>query len=143
MKKYIYTSLMMALVSMFSFSFVACGSDDDDVEAPVIVIKEANIEEDELCVEANVVAKGRTAAILLEIFDSTGNTRKVSKQVTDAKYLNVLNIDEFHVHVDIAGKNIVVNDMLKFTVTDANGSATTAQKSITHEEDDDHHEHEH
>ena len=31
----------------------------------------------------------------------------------------------------------VVGDLLKLTVTDANGKSTTAQKSITEEEDDD------
>ncbi len=133
-----FLSLMMALVSVFSLTIVSCGSDDDDPEAPVIVMKEANIEENELCVEANVVAKGRTASILIEVCDSTGNNVKVAKTVTDAKYINVLNIDDFHVHVDITGKNVVVNDVLKLTVADANGHSTTAKKSITKEEHEDH-----
>lgn len=138
MKKIINMSLMMALITLFTLSFTACSSDDDNNKqpAPQITLNEANIEGDILCVQADVVAKGRTAAILLTITDKAGNV-KVTYPVTDSKYIGVLNIDGFHVHVDIAGKNVEEGDLLKMTVTDAEGQTVTAQKSITAEDDDD------
>jgi hypothetical protein len=48
-----------------------------------------------------------------------------------------LNIAGFHVHVDIADKGVVAGDLLQLTVTDGNSKSTTAQKSITEEEDED------
>lgn len=147
MKKYIYMSLLMALSCVFTLSFSSCSKDDDDdkLPAPFITLHEANIEGDELCTQADVVAKGRTASILLTIEDKNG-TVKVTRPVTDSKYIGVLNIDGFHVHVDIAGKNVEEGDVLKMTVTDAQGLSTTVQMSITEEEEDeddhDHHHHE-
>ena len=137
MKKIINMSLMMALITVSTLSFTACSNDDDDKQpAPQITLNEANIEGDILCVQADVVAKGRTATILLTIVGKDGAT-KVAYPVTDSKYIGVLNIDGFHVHVDIAGKNVEEGDVLQMTVTDAEGQTVTAQKGITAEEDDD------
>ena len=137
MKKIINMSLMMALITVFTLSFTACSNDDDDKQpAPQITLNEANIEGDILCVQADVVAKGRTATILLTIVGKDG-AAKVAYPVTDSKYIGVLNIDGFHVHVDIAGKNGEEGDVLQMTVTDAEGQTVTAQKGITAEEDDD------
>lgn len=141
MKKIINMSLMMALITMLTFSFTACSDDDDDkLPAPQITLSEANIEGDILCVQADVVAQGRTAAILLNVAGKDGNV-KVTQPVTDNKYIGVLNIDGFHVHVDIAGKGVEEGDLLKMTVTDAEGQAVTVQKAITAEEDDDDEDH--
>ncbi len=143
MKNLKYMSLMLALVSVMTMVLTACSDDDDNnTPAPVIEVEEANIEGDELCVEADIVAQGRTAAILINICDATGQTVKVAQPVTNSKYIGVLNIEGFHVHVDIDGKNVAVGDQLKLTVTDANGRSTTAQKAITEEEDEDE-EHDH
>ena len=137
MKKIINMSLMMALITVFTLSFTACSDDDDDKQpAPQITLNEANIEGDILCVQADVVAKGRTAAILLTVAGKDGIV-KVTHSVTDSKYIGVLNIDGFHMHIDIAGKNIEEGDLLQMTVTDAEGQTVTAQKGITAEEDDD------
>lgn len=137
MKKIINMSLMMALITVFTLSFTACSNDDDDKQpAPQITLNKANIEGDILCVQADVVAKGRTATILLTIVGKDG-AAKVAYPVTDSKYIGVLNIDGFHVHVDIAGKNVEEGDVLQMTVTDAEGQTVTAQKGITAEEDDD------
>ena len=136
MKKYIYMSLMMALLCVFSLSSTGCDDDDDKLPAPEITINEANIEDDVLCVQADVVAKGRTASILLTITGQNG-TVKASQAVTDSKYIGVLNIDGFHVHVDIADKNVEEGDILEMSVTDEQGLTTTSKKSITEEEDDD------
>ena len=142
MKNLKFMSLLMALVSVITIGFTSCGSDDDDTPAPTIEMEEANIEGNELCVEADIVAQGRTASILINICDPSGKTIKVAQPVAGSKYIGVLNIDDFHVHVDITGKNVVVGDLLKLTVADANGRSTTAQKSITEEEDeDDEHHH--
>ena len=136
MKKIINMSLMMALITVFTLGFTACSNDDDDKQpAPQITLNEANIEGDILCVQADVVAKGRTATILLTIVGKDG-AAKVAYPVTDSKYIGVLNIDGFHVHVDIAGKNVEEGDVLQMTVTDAEGQTVTAQKGITAEEDD-------
>ena len=137
MKKIINMSLMMALITVSTLSFTACSNDDDDKQpAPQITLNEANIEGDILCVQADVVAKGRTATILLTIVGKDG-AAKVAYPVTDSKYIGVLNIDGFHVHVDIAGKNVEEGDVLQMTVTDAEGQTVTVQKGITAEEDDD------
>jgi hypothetical protein len=136
MKKIINMSLMMALITIFTLSFTACSNDDDKQPAPQITLHEANIEGDILCVQADVVAKGRTTAILLTIAGKDGNV-KVAYPVTDSKYIGVLNIDGFHVHVDINGKNVEEGDVLKMTVTDAEGQTANAQKAITAEEDED------
>lgn len=141
MKNLKYMSLLMALVSVITIGFTSCGSDDDDTPAPTIEMEEANIEGNELCVEADIVAQGRTASILINICDPSGKTIKVAQPVAGSKYIGVLNIDDFHVHVDITGKNVVVGDLLKLTVADANGRSTTAQKSITEEDEDDEHHH--
>ena len=146
MKKIFNMSLMMALFTVFTLSFSACSNDDDDKQpAPQITLKEANIEGDILCVQADVVAKGRTAAILLTIAGKDGNV-KVTYPVTDSKYIGVLNIDGFHVHVGIDGKNVQEGDVLKMSVTDAEGQTANAKKDITAEEDEDdedeHHHHE-
>lgn len=138
MKNLKYMSLMMALACVLSLGFSSCSSDDDDnTPAPSIMMDEANIEEGEICVKADVYAPGHTKAIQITITDATGNTTKVTKDVSDAKYINVLNIDGFHVHVDIAGKGVVVGDLLNLKVTDANGKSAIGQKNITEEEDDD------
>jgi len=143
MKKYIYMSLMTALTLVFTLSFSSCSDDDDDkLPAPEITLHEANIEGDILCTQADVVAKGRTAAIMLTIEGKNG-TVKVTRPVTDSKYIGVLNIDGFHVHVDIAGKNVEAGDLLKMTVTDAQGLSTTAKMSISEDEDEDEDEHHH
>ena len=136
MKKIINMSLMMALFTVLTICFTACSNDDDDkLPAPQITLNEANIEGDILCVQADVIAKGRTSAILLTITGKDGST-KVTYPVTDNKYIGVLNIDGFHVHVDINGKNVEEGDLLKMTVTDAEGQSVTAQKDITAEEED-------
>lgn len=136
MKKIINMSLMMALFTVLTLCFTACSNDDDDkLPAPQITLNEANIEGDILCVQADVIAKGRTSAILLTITGKDGST-KVTYPVTDSKYIGVLNIDGFHVHVDINGKNVEEGDLLKMTVTDAEGQSATAQKDITAEEED-------
>ena len=137
MKNFKYMSLMMAFACVISLGFASCSSNDDDTEAPTIVMDEANIEDGYICVKADVYAPGRTAAIQIIVTDATGNTTKVVENVTDSKYIGVLNIDGFHVHVDIDGKGVVVGDKLNLKVTDANGKTTTGQKSITEEEDDD------
>ncbi len=145
MKNLKYLSLLAILLCVCSFGLTSCSSDDDDsssAPAPVIKLNEANIEGNELCVEADIVAQGRIAAIVINILDATGNTVKVTNPVSASKYLGVLNIDDFHVHVDITGKNVAVGDLLKLLVVDANGHSTTAQKSITQEVDDDE-EHDH
>ena len=136
-------SLMTALTLVLTLSFSSCSDDDDDkLPAPEITLHEANIEGDILCTQADVVAKGRTAAIMLTIEGKNG-TVKVTRPVTDSKYIGVLNIDGFHVHVDIAGKNVEAGDLLKMTVTDAQGLSTTAKMSISEEEDEDEDEHHH
>ncbi len=144
MKKYINASLILAIITIFTLSFTACSSDDDDNKqpAPQITLNEANIEGDELCVQANVLAKGRTATILLNVVGKNGAV-KVAQAITDKKYIGVLNIDEFHVHVDITGKNVEEGDQLKMTVTDEQGLTSTVQKDITAEEEDEDHDHDH
>ena len=138
MKNLKYMSLMMALACVISLGFIACSDDDDDdAPAPTIVMDEANIEDGVICVKADVVAPGRTAAIQIIITDVTGGTTKVTQNVTDSKYIGVLNIEGFHVHVDIAGKGVEEGDLLKLSVTDGNGKTTIGQKSITEEEDED------
>jgi len=128
--------LLKAALFVLTMAITACGS-DDDLPAPRIELKEANIEGDELCVEADIVAQGRTAAINIVICDVKGQTTKVAYPVTASSYIGVLNINDFHVHVPIASKNVVVGDLLQLTVIDAQGLTTTAQKSITEEDDDD------
>ena len=128
MKTIKYLSLIMALVSVMTMVLTSCGDDDDNsVAAPSIVMDEANIEGAELCVKADVTAPGRTAHILIEVTDAAGKIVKVAKPVIDDMYIGKLNIDGLHVHVDIAGKGVVVGDQLKLTVTDANGKSTTAK----------------
>ncbi|MBP5425139.1 MAG: hypothetical protein J6Y33_03585 [Prevotella sp.] len=143
MKNLKYMSLMLALITIFTISFTACGDNDDDkLPAPVITIDEANIEGDILCVQADVEAQGRTAAILLTVTGKDGKT-KVTYPVTDSKYIGVLNIEGFHVHVNIAGKNVEEGDLLKMTVTDSQGESVSAQKNVTAEEEEDEDEDEH
>ena len=138
MKELKYLSLMLALACVITLGFTSCGDDDDDEEtpAPTIEMDEANIADGYICVKADIIAPGRTAAILITVTNASGNTTKVSKVVTDTKYIGVLNIDGFHVHVDINGTGVTEGDLLKLTVTDANGKSTTAQKNITEEDED-------
>lgn len=139
MKSIKYLSLMASILSVVTFGLTSCNNDDveDTTPAPTIVMDEANIEGSIICVKADVVAPGRTAAIQITVTDAAGNTTKVTKDVTDAKYIGMLNIDGFHVHVDIDGKGVTEGDVLRLKVTDANGKTSVAQKSITAEEDDD------
>lgn len=144
MKNMKYMSLMMALACAITLGLTSCSSDDeDDVAAPSIEMDEANIEDGIICVKADVYAPGRTSAIQITVTDATGNTTKVTQNVTDSKYIGVLNIDGFHVHVNIDGKGVVEGDLLKLKVTDGNGKSTIAQKSITEEEEEGEHEHDH
>ena len=133
MKRIIFASL-----SLLSICLTSCDDDDDDDDtpAPIVAITEANIEGDELCVQANVTADGATAEITLDVVSQDGKTTKVSKTVSDSKYIGVLNIPGFHVHVQIADKGVAVGDLLKMTIKDNNGKQTTAQKDITEEEED-------
>ena len=128
---------MLALLCVVSFGFISCSSDDDDdTPAPTIVMGEANIEGDIICVKADVTAPGRTAAIQIVVTDASGKI-KVTQNVTDAMYIDKLNISGFHVHVDIKDKGVVAGDLLKFTVVDGNKKSTTEQKVISEEEDED------
>ena len=130
--------LLMALVSVMTVGFTSCSSDDkDDTPAPIVKLEEANIEGDELCVEANIVAQGRVSSVVINVCNPSGSNVKVAYPVMGNKYIGVLNIEDFHVHVDIAEKNVSMGDLLTLTVTDANGRSTTAKKSITEEEDQD------
>jgi len=134
--------VLIALVCVLTLGFTACSSDDEvTTPAPVVTLTEANIEGDELCVQADIVAEGRTSVIAIDIYDATGTSPKVSKAVSDSKYIGVLNIAGFHVHVDITGQSVAEGDMLKLTVKDANGKSTTAQKAITAEEEEEHEHH--
>jgi len=143
MKKILNVSLLLALLAIVTITFTACSNDDDEkLPAPQIELDEANIEGDILCVQADVVAKGRTAAIQLTVVGTDGNV-KVNNPVTDSKYIGVLNIDGFHFHVDIKDKNVNEGDVLKMTVIDAEGQSVTAQKNITAEEEDEDEHHHH
>lgn len=127
-----YLSLMMAVFCTLSLGFASCNDDDDDpTTAPSIELEEANIEGDELCVEADIAAPGRTASIVINITDANGQTVKASQTVSGSQYIGVLNIEDFHMHVDIRGKQVAAGDLLKLTVGDALGQQTTAVKSIT------------
>ncbi len=129
-------SLMMALVCVLSLSFTSC-SDDDDTAAPAITLGEANLEGDEICVKADIKAPGRTASIIIEVYSADRSTLKTAKVVTDTKYIGVLEIPGFHVHVkDVAASGIVEGDVLVFTVTDMNGKTTSEKKNITAEEEE-------
>ena len=130
-------SLMMALFAMFTLCFTACSSDDDDKPAaPTITIKEANIEEgDIVCVQADVKAEGLTKTITLSISGKDGK-EKTSLAMVEDKYTGKLNIDGFHVHVDIKGKNVVEGDVLTLIVYDAEGQSGSAKKEITAEEEE-------
>ena len=136
-----HMSLLTVILSVLAIYSASCSNNDEDdtIPAPSVVLNDANLEGDELCVEADIVAKGRTASIAINIYDPASNTVKVAHLVTESKYIGVLNIKEFHVHVDIAGKGVAVGDQLRLTVTDANGKTTTAVKDITEEEEDEHH----
>ncbi len=135
-----YTSLIMtAIVCVLSFGLISCGDDEADTPAPVVTITEANLEGTEICTQANIAAEGRTQSIVINIYDTTGKTLKASKTVTDTKYIGVLNIPEFHVHVDVANKGVAEGDLLKLTVSDGNAKQTTVQQAITAEEEDEHH----
>lgn len=141
MKRNILSSLYLALTCVASLTLAACGSDEEETPgAPKIEIDEANIEGDELCVEADITAPGLTKSIVIEITDKRNSRVKASMSVTDKKYIGVRNIDDFHVHVPIAGCDVVVGDQLNLAVTDALGQATLTQKAITQEEDEDGHE---
>ena len=133
-----YLSLLLALVCLFSLSLTSCSKDDDEKPAaPTVVLTEANIEDGEICVMANIIAPGRTANIIITVTDPTGTVTKLSQPITEAKYMGVLNIDEFHVHVkDIDSKSVVKGDLLRLSVTDQNSRSTTAQMSITEEEEE-------
>ena len=131
------------LMCILMVGFTACGSDDEEVSAPSVVLEEANIEGDEICVEADIKAPGRTRSIGITVEDRSSSITKVSKVITDSKYIGVLNIEGFHVHVDIVGKGVNEGDILKLGVTDANGKTTIAQKFITEEEEDGEDEHHH
>lgn len=136
MKKYINMSLMMALFAMFTLCFISCGDDDDDKPAaPTIVIKEANIEDgDIVCVQADIKAEGRTKNFMLTINGKDGK-EKTSLAMVEDKYTGKLNIDGFHVHVDIKGRDVVEGDVLTLIVYDAEGQSGSAKKEITAEEE--------
>ncbi len=128
---------MAALTAIFTLGLTACSSDDaDDTPAPVVTLTEANLEGTEVCTQADIVAQGRTKTIVIQIFDATGKTLKTALPVADSKYIDKLNIAGFHVHVDVAGQSVAEGDLLKLTVTDANGRSTTAQQPITAEEEE-------
>ncbi len=145
MKNQYISLIMMAIISILSLGFTACGSDDDNdnTAAPTVTLTEANLEGSEVCTQANIVAPGRTSSIVISIYDAAGKTLKATLIVADTKYINVLNIPEFHVHVDVDGKGVVEGDLLKLSVTDSNGRKTTVQQAITAEEEDEEDEHHH
>ncbi len=129
--------LIMAVLTVFSLSLTACGSDDaDDTPAPVVTLTEANLEGTEVCTMADIVAKGYTKTITIQIFDAAETTVKATVFITGGEYINKLNVPGFHVHVPVARTTVAEGDLLKLTVTDANGRSTTAQQHITAEEED-------
>ena len=129
-----FAAMLMCVIAL---GMASCGDDDEEkVNAPIVEVKEANIEGKELCVEANITAEGRTAAITIKI-NGTDGTEKAAKQVTDSKYIGKLNIPDFHVHVDIDNKGVEVGDILSITVADEKNNTVTSTKNITEEEDED------
>ena len=135
MHKNIFASIILALSLTLAACFSAC-DDDDSTAAPSVAISEANIEGDELCLMADIEAEGRTAEISIVITSQDEVTTKLRQAVSDDKYVNVLNIPEFHIHIDFAEEGIEAGDWLTLTVRDGNGKTTSARKEITQDEDE-------
>ena len=141
MKNFKYMSLMVALLSVLTLSFTSCGSDDndDDANATVINLYEANIEDEgsEICIQADIKCPGKIAAIIAKVYSADGKTLKLAQPFTG--YEGALEVPGFHKHildVDTYDPAIVEGDLLEFTVVDINGNSTTVQKNLTEEEGD-------
>ena len=141
MKNFKYMSLMVALLSVLTLSFTSCGDDNDDiVNATVINLYEANLEEEgsEICIQADIKAPGKIATIIAEVYSADGQTLKLMQPFTGNE--GALEVPGFHKHiydVDTYDPAIVEDDLLKFTVVDMNGRTTTVQKNLTEENDED------
>jgi len=131
----------LVLVLVMVAALGACKNDDKG-SSPLIVLTEANLEGDEVCCQANVMTENGTKEIVIDILDYSNGSVKVSQMVTDKKYIGVMNIDGFHVHVNVADKGVVKGDLLRLTITDNKDLKTVVSKDITAEEEDgDGHDH--
>ena len=144
MKKYVYMSLMTALVSLFSLCLTGCGSDDGEKlpSKPTITLTEVGLDNSrhahpghDLHLEANVIAEGLIKRIDIEIHQEDGTGFEIEQSFTDVKYIGVRNI-EFHEHIDIPADAPLGEYHLHFTVTDQKGQQTTAEGHLDIVEDD-------
>ena len=154
MKKNIFMSLMMALITMVTFSFTSCGNDDDDVlpAKPSITLTEVGHDNGkhaypghDLHLEADMLAEGLIKRIDIEIHQEGDGSFKIAKSYTEGKYIGVRNV-EFHEHIDIPANAPLGKYHMHFVVTDQLGQQTKAESQLEVIEDDGHeeeHEHQH
>ncbi|MBO4663528.1 MAG: DUF4625 domain-containing protein [Bacteroidaceae bacterium] len=138
MKKIINMSLMMALITMVTFSFTSCGNDDDDVlpAKPSITLTEVGHDNGkhahpghDLHLEADLLAEGLIQRIDIEIHQEGGANKIVEQSYTTGTYIGVRNA-EFHEHIDIPADAPLGEYHLHFTVTDKHGQQTTVEDHI-------------
>ena len=138
MKKNIFMSLMMALITMVTLSFTSCDNDDDDVlpAKPSITLTEVGHDNGkhahpghDLHLEADLLAEGLIQRIDIEIHQEGGANKIVEQSYTTGKYIDVRNA-EFHEHIDIPADAPLGEYHLHFTVTDKHGQQTTVEDHI-------------
>lgn len=155
MKKNIYMSLAVALVSIMTLCITACSDDDDMPAKPVIVLTEVGHDNSkqahpghDMHLEADVVAEGVIKSITIEIHQEEGASFEIEQSYTSGKYIGVRNT-EFHEHIDIPAEAPLGEYHMHFTVTDQQGQQTTVESHLDivegdgdEDDDEDHHHHE-
>ena len=142
MKKYMYMSLMLALVSVSTLFLTAC-DDDETPDKPQITLTEVGHDNSrhahpghDMHLEADIVAMGLIQRIDIRIHQEDGGTFEIKQSFTEGKYIGVRNT-EFHEHIDIPEGAPLGEYHLHFTVTDKFGKQTTVESPLEISEDDD------
>lgn len=122
------------LCCVLSMVMASCdNSDGPTVAKPVVVLTEVGEENSkeatagkDLHLEGDLEAEGLIARIDVTIATADGKTTIVSKSYTEGKYIGVRNTT-FHEHLDIPADAPEGEYHIRFTVTDADGHATTEE----------------
>jgi hypothetical protein len=135
--KSFFGTMFLAGLSLLALS--SCEKDDPTPAKPVVTITEIGSHDspegkvaagDDLHLEAEIVAEGLIAKIVVEIHQEEGGSFEIERTFgADSKYAGLKNA-EFHEHIDIPANAPLGEYHLHLTVTDMEGQTTTAEAEL-------------
>ncbi|MDR0560070.1 MAG: DUF4625 domain-containing protein [Prevotellaceae bacterium] len=135
-KKLVFGTMFLVGLSMLALT--SCQKDDKSAK-PTVKITETGSHDapdgkvaagEDLHLEAEIIAEGLIAEIVVEIRQQEGGSFVIEKKFgADSKYSGLKNAD-FHEHIDIPAETPLGRYRLRLTVIDREGQSTTAETEL-------------